>query len=102
MDTSAHNDSSLLFPAGVRIEYEPAKLEKLTLCRRRGFFLALTYQQREDSGQQHEDQRLNKAYQQLKKIKRNRQQPAQAGNQRGHGFQHVFAREGIAIETKTQ
>ncbi len=48
-------------------------------CRRRRF-LVLTNQQREHGAQQHENQRLHQAHQQFQEIKRNGQQPAEAGH----------------------
>src|SRR5215813_9210273 len=49
--------------------------------------LVLANQQREDGRQQHEDQSLDQANEQLQKIKGDWQQPAQVWYQIGHGFQ---------------
>ena len=81
---------------------EPPKIRHSIVRARGSFSLMLTNQQSEDRGQQHEDQRLNQTHQQFQEVERNRQQPAEAGNQRGHGFQHVFPGKDVAVETKTQ
>src|SRR5262245_26252301 len=69
---------------------------------RRRLGLMLANQQRENSRQQHENQRLDQTYQQLQKIKWNRYQPAEARDKPGHGFQHVLTCKNVAVETKTQ
>ena len=71
-------------------------------ARMRRLFVVLTDQQREDGGQQHEDQRLHQPDQQLHEIERNRQQPAQARNHRGHRLEHVLAGEDVAVEPEAQ
>src|SRR5215813_1844592 len=92
----------LPFPAATAVEYVRAAKKFLLVGARRSFFLVLAHQQGEDRAQQHEDQRLHQAHQNFHEIKRNRQEPPEAGNHPGHGFQHGFAGIDVAVEPKTQ
>src|ERR1051325_131960 len=65
-------------------------------------FLVLANQHGKNSGQQHEHQRLNKADQQLHKVKWNRQQPTHARYQLRHCLEHVLPRKNVAIEPKAK
>src|SRR5262249_37507634 len=93
---------SFLSPRPPRLSMFELLKNFLLVGGRRSFFLVLAHQQGEDRAQQHEDQRLHQAHQNFHEIKRNRQEPPEAGNHPGHGFQHGFAGIDVAIETKTQ
>ena len=60
------------------------------------------HEQGEDGGQQHEDECLHEADEQLHEVKWNRNQPRESGHDVRHGFEHVFPRENIAEETKAE
>src|SRR5207247_2618256 len=76
--------------------------QSLSVCARNVLLSMLTNKQSEDRAQQHEDQGLHQAHEQFHEIKRNRQQPPEAGNHPGHGFQHVFPGKDVAVETEAQ
>src|SRR5215813_398401 len=81
----------LPFSAATAVEYVRAAKKFLLAGGRRSFFLVLAHQQGEDRAQEHEDQRLHQAHQNFHEIKRNRQEPPEARDHAGHGFQHGFA-----------
>src|SRR6185369_5027733 len=62
----------------------------------------LTNQQGENGGEEHKNQGLDEAHEQLEKIERDRQQPPEAGDQFAHGLQHVLSRENVSIEAEAQ
>src|SRR5215510_2936624 len=61
----------------------------------------LDEQQRKDRRQEHEDECLNEADQQLHQIERHLYQPADTPN-RGHRLEHSFAGEDISVQPKAQ
>jgi hypothetical protein len=97
MDASAHNDFPLFFPTGSQVECEPAKLEKLTLYRRR-LFLVLANQQREDSSSA--KTALEPGLPATQKIKRIGNSQPRRGTSVDMVLQHVFPGEDITVEAK--
>src|SRR4051812_20030560 len=60
----------------------------------------LRNEEREDGGQEHEDQRLNEADEQLQKVKWNGNQPGERRNHMAHRLEHRFT--GINISEQPE
>src|SRR5947207_7398501 len=65
-------------------------------------FIMLTDEHGKDGGEEHENQRLDEADEQFHEIKGNGQKPAEAGDEFGHGFEHVFAGENVAVKPEAE
>src|SRR5512135_1122788 len=80
----------------------PCEVRPSIVSGRLAFFLVLADQQREDGGQQHEDEGLDEAHQELHEVERDREQPAEAGDEPPHRLEHGLAGEDVAVETEAQ
>src|SRR3954471_5158506 len=62
----------------------------------------LRNEEREDGGQEHENERLNEANQQLQKVKWNRNQPGERRNHVAHRLEHGLTGVNVSEQSKAE